>query len=89
MPGTLARAAEPSGSALKRAGRDDSGSPAPVAAAGMSLAAQLAWTLETTHDLSAWSKSNQGQQLTNCAVNRNSDSTTSKPRYTSETSGDA
>jgi hypothetical protein len=41
MPGTLARAAEPSGSALKRAGRDDSGSPAPVAAAGISLAAQL------------------------------------------------
>ena len=45
IPGTSLRAADPRGRAPMRASTEDSGRPAAVAAAGMSLAASLVWTL--------------------------------------------
>lgn len=54
IPGTVARAADPIGRALRRAGRDDTGSPAPVAAAGISFAAKLDWTLDTEDEKLAY-----------------------------------
>lgn len=45
MPGTCARAFEPSGSAASKAETDDAGRPAAVAAAGTILAASLDCTL--------------------------------------------
>lgn len=45
IPGTSARAAEPSGRAARRASAEDSGRPAAMAAAGTIRAASLPWTL--------------------------------------------